>query len=48
MFFSENEDAGLTRRDFSLERPIARHVKTKDRHIEHPSSEGVVTDCTNR
>ncbi|KIM61731.1 hypothetical protein SCLCIDRAFT_25682 [Scleroderma citrinum Foug A] len=48
MFFSENEDAGLTRHDFSLERPIARHAKTKDRLIEHPSSEGAVTDCTNQ
>ena len=48
MFFSGNEDAGPTMHDFSPEQPTARHAKTKDRCIEHASSEGVVTDCTNQ
>ncbi|KIM51901.1 hypothetical protein SCLCIDRAFT_33076 [Scleroderma citrinum Foug A] len=47
MFFLGDEDAGLTMHDFSLEQPTTRHTKTKDRHVEHVSSEGVVTDCTN-
>jgi len=48
MNFLDDEDAGPPPRDFSSERQTSRHTKTNDRRVEHVSSEGAVTDCTNR
>lgn len=45
-FYSDGElDAGPTTHNCSSERQI---VKQKNRHVEHASSEGMVTDTTNR